>query len=48
MRQAASDILSTLNAGQEDVALTRRVPVAVGLLVTVAVMNIAAVLTTLM
>ena len=47
MIQAASNFMSTLSEGQEDMAIARRVPVAIIIVVAVALMNIAAVVTTL-
>lgn len=47
MIQVASELLSTLSEGQENVAVARRVPVAILVVVAVALLNIAAVVTTL-
>lgn len=47
MIQVASELMSTLSEGQENVARARRVPVAILVILTVALLNVAAVVTTL-
>lgn len=47
MVQRASEVLSSLNAAQDEFPVARRVSVAAAVVIAVAVMNFAAVLTML-
>jgi hypothetical protein len=47
MVQAASELLSSLGEGQESIAVARRVPVALGIVVLIVLTSLASVLTTL-